>query len=94
VLGFLEEASAMNRALVVLVVALGIGMVGCAADIEDPIPPVPGPQAPKERPQQKLSDPGVNVIDKEETVFPTLGSSSPTPAPFRVEPEQFPVPGR
>ncbi|MDB5213828.1 MAG: hypothetical protein JWO86_1755 [Myxococcaceae bacterium] len=45
----------MKRALFAMVLALGVGMVGCATDVQDPVPPAPAPVAQKDPPAQSLS---------------------------------------
>ena len=51
----LRRSCYMKRALFALVLALGVGMVGCATDVQDPVPPAPAPVAQKDPPAQTLS---------------------------------------
>jgi hypothetical protein len=43
----------MNRAL--LAVVLGLGMMGCATDVEDELPGPPAPEVQRDPPKQALS---------------------------------------
>ncbi len=45
----------MKRALFAMVLALGVGMVGCATDVDDPVPPGPASEPQKDPPAQTLS---------------------------------------
>ena len=45
----------MKRALLIVAVALGVGMMGCATDVEDPIPPTPAPEPQRDPPKETLS---------------------------------------
>lgn len=45
----------MNRALFAIVLGLGIGLMGCAAGVDDPIPPAPAPEEQRDPPKQTLS---------------------------------------
>lgn len=57
----------MKRALFVMVVGLGIGMMGCAAGVEDDVVPVAAPEEQRDPPQQALTtqlrDPQSQLID-------------------------------
>jgi hypothetical protein len=46
----------MKHVLFALVLGLGVGMVGCASDVEDPVPPAPAPEEQRDPPKQTLSD--------------------------------------
>jgi len=45
----------MKTALFAMVLALGVGMVGCATDVEDPVVPAPAAEPQKDPPAQTLS---------------------------------------
>lgn len=46
----------MKRALFAVTLGvIGLTMIGCATDVEDPIPPVPAPEAQQDPPKQALS---------------------------------------
>ena len=45
----------MKRALFVMVLGLGLGLVGCANDVDDPVPPAPAPEAQRDPPKQALN---------------------------------------
>jgi hypothetical protein len=45
----------MKRALFVMVVGLGLGIMGCASDVEDVVPPAPAPEEQRDPPQQALN---------------------------------------
>jgi len=87
----------MNRALFVLVVGLGMGMMGCAAGEEDTIVPDPAPEAQREPPRQSLNaqlrDPqgqllsGIEINRGFENVPAKQKPPIPQPQPFQ-EPQQ------
>ena len=56
----------MKRALFAMAVGLGFAMMGCATDVEDPVPQAPAPEAQRDPPQQTLSgqlrDPEAQLI--------------------------------
>lgn len=45
----------MNRALFAMVLGLGMGLMGCATDVEDPVPQAPAPEEQRDPPSQALS---------------------------------------
>ena len=45
----------MNRALFAIALGLGISLMGCATDVEDPVPPAPAPEVQRNPPAQALS---------------------------------------
>ena len=46
----------MNRAVFALALGVvGLSMMGCATDVEDPVVPTPAPEAQRQPPQQTLS---------------------------------------
>lgn len=57
----------MSRALFAMVLGLGMGLMGCATDVDDPVPPTPAPEAQREPPRQALSitlrDPQQDLLD-------------------------------
>ena len=57
----------MKRAMFVMVAGLGIGLMGCANDVDDPVPPAPTVEAQREPPRQALNtqlrDPQQELID-------------------------------
>jgi hypothetical protein len=83
----------MKRALFAVAVSV-VGLVGCATDVEDPVPPAPAPEAQREPPKQSLSgqlrDPqqqllsgiavngGLRDLPPQATPVP-----SPVPTPFK-----------
>ena len=89
----------MKRALFAMVFALGVGMVGCATDVSDPVPPAPAPVAQKDPPAQTLSG---ELRDPQQQLLSGIGGNngltdvpslqhprSPTPTPEL--PEQAPA---
>ena len=52
----------MNRALFVVVVALGMTVAGCASEVTDPVPPAPVAEEQKLPPAEQLS---TNLRDEE-----------------------------
>lgn len=44
----------MNRLLIAMVAAFGLTMGGCAADVDTPLPPPPGPQEEQGDPPNQL----------------------------------------
>jgi len=44
----------MNRALFLVLVAMGMTVAGCASDVVDPIPPTPAAEQQREPPAQPL----------------------------------------
>ena len=56
----------MKRALFALVLGLGVGMMGCATAVDDPVPPTPAPEEQRDPPAQTLSgqlrDPQAQLI--------------------------------
>lgn len=57
----------MNRALFAMVFGLGMGLMGCATGVEDPLEPVPAAEAQRDPPNERLSvglrDPQQQLID-------------------------------
>jgi hypothetical protein len=57
----------MNRTLFAMALGLGMGLMGCAAGVEDPLPPAPAPEAQRQPPSQVLSgtlpDPQQQLLD-------------------------------
>lgn len=45
----------MKRALFAMVLGLGIGLMGCAAGVDDPVPQAPAPEEQRDPPAQALS---------------------------------------
>ena len=45
----------MNRPLFVMALGLGMGLMGCAAGVDDPVPPAPAPEEQRDPPKQTLS---------------------------------------
>ncbi len=46
----------MNRALFAIALGVvGLSMMGCAADVEDPVLPIPAPEPQRQPPQETLS---------------------------------------
>ena len=90
----------MNRALLAVgvgVLGLSMAMMGCATDVEDPVPPSPAPEAQRDPPKQQLSaqlrDPEAQLIS---AIAINHGLESvpakqptPTPRPFK-EPAEAP----
>ena len=56
----------MKRALFVMVVGLGIGLMGCAAGVDDEVTPTPAPEEQRDPPKQtfasQLQDPQLQLI--------------------------------
>lgn len=83
----------MKRALFALVLGLGVGMMGCATDVDDPIPPTPAPGEQRDPPAQTLSgqlrDPQAQLIS---TIAINHGYESvpPQQKPPLPEPQEQP----
>lgn len=45
----------MNRALFAMVLGLGMGLMGCATGVDDPVPPAPAPEEQRDPPNVALS---------------------------------------
>ncbi len=45
----------MNRALFAMALGLGMGLMGCATGVDDPVPPGPQPEVQKDPPSVALS---------------------------------------
>jgi hypothetical protein len=45
----------MNRGLFAMALGLGMGLMGCAAGVDDPVPPAPAPEEQRDPPSQALS---------------------------------------
>jgi hypothetical protein len=45
----------MKRALFAMALGLGIGLMGCATGVDDPVPPAPAPEEQRDPPSQALS---------------------------------------
>ena len=45
----------MNRALFAMVLGVGMGLMGCATGVEDPVPQAPAPEEQRDPPAQALS---------------------------------------
>ena len=81
----------MKRALFAVVVALGVGMMGCATSVDDPVEPTPAPEPQRDPPQQTLSgqlrDPQAQLIAAVEVdrgienVMPKQRVPGPQPVP-------------
>jgi len=83
----------MMRGRLVVVVALGLGLAGCAEGVDDPIPVPPGPRAPVEHPQQTLgTDPPGDVLDNEPRAYANLTGPDLLPTLDRQQLPKFPVP--
>lgn len=57
----------MNRALFAVAVGVvGLTLMGCATDVDDPVPPAPAPEAQRDAPKQALAgqlrDPQLQLI--------------------------------
>jgi hypothetical protein len=50
-----EVFAKMKSALFAVVVALGVGMMGCATSVDDPVTPAPAPEEQQDPPAQTLS---------------------------------------
>jgi len=61
----------MNRALFAMALGLGMGLMGCATDVEDPVVPAPAPEEQRDPPKQglnaQLRDPQLQLISGLET---------------------------
>lgn len=83
----------MKPALFAVVLGLGIGMMGCAAGVEDPLPPAPAPEEQRDPPKQTLSaelrDPqqqlmsGIAIDNGFSEVPIKQGPAGPLPTPER-----------
>ena len=45
----------MNRTLFAMALGLGMGLMGCATGVDDPVPPGPAPEVQRDPPSQALS---------------------------------------
>ena len=45
----------MNRSLFAMSLALGLGLMGCATGVDDPVPQAPAPEEQRDPPAQPLS---------------------------------------
>jgi len=45
----------MNRALFAMALGLGMSLMGCATDVDDPLAPEPAPQEQRDPPKQALT---------------------------------------
>lgn len=88
----------MNRALFALAVGVvSLGMMGCATDVEDPVPPAPTPEPQRDPPRQAFS---AQLQSPEAALISQIGVGNgtenvpakqkpPIPEPF-MEPSQVP----
>lgn len=86
----------MKRALFAVAVGVvGLTLMGCATDVEDPVPPAPAPEEQKDPPKQALSgqlrDPQMQLISGLEVnrglanVPPErVPANPPIPQPFKA----------
>lgn len=81
----------MNRALFAMVFGLGMGLMGCATAVEDPLEPVPAAEEQRDppneslsvglrTPQQQLLD-GIEINDKLSEVPAKQVVPTPIPTP-------------
>jgi hypothetical protein len=49
-----EDGVAMNRAIFLLLAGFGVAVAGCAADVQDPVPPTPAEEVQRDPPEQVL----------------------------------------
>lgn len=83
----------MTRGLLVVVVALGLGLAGCAQGVDEPIPVPPGPRAPVDHPQQTLgTNPAGDVLDNDPRGRADLQGPDLVPTLDRQQLPKFPVP--
>ena len=85
----------MNRLVFALAASvLGLGMMGCATSVDDPVPPQPAPEAQRDPPQQALNGElrpqplQVANIDNNGAVNAPAAKQRPpvpTPTPFAEE---------
>ncbi len=86
----------MNRVLFALAVGvLGLGMMGCATSVDDPLPPLPAPEVQHDPPQQalsgKLRQPQLQettTIDNTSLTDPEARQLPPIPAPTPMAKER------
>jgi hypothetical protein len=91
----MEVSLTMKRALFAMVVGLGFGLMGCATDVEDTVPPAPAPEEQRDPPQQALNaqlrDPQAQLISGIEINrgFESVPAKQKPPIPsFRPPDEQ------
>jgi hypothetical protein len=61
-----HRIATMKRALFVMVVGLGMGLMGCANDVEDPVPQQPAPEVQRDPPSKAL---GTQLRDPQELLI-------------------------
>jgi hypothetical protein len=60
----------MNRTLFAMAMGLGMGLMGCAAGVDDPLPPAPAPEVQRQPPSQVLSG---TVQDPQQQLLGAIG---------------------
>lgn len=83
----------MNRVLFAAVLSLSLSAIGCATDVDDPVPPTPAPEPQRNPPAQALSgaveNPFVNMSPNYGTSSdPQIAPLQKPPLPFEAEPAQ------
>lgn len=71
-----------------MVLALGVGMVGCATDVEDPVTPAPAGEPQKDPPPQTLSG---ELRDPQQQLISGIGSQGFSEVPVLQHP-RIPTP--
>ena len=81
----------MNRTLFAMALGLGMGLMGCATGVDDPVPPAPTPEEQRDPPTQALSgelrDPqqqllsGIEINDRLSNVPAKQVLPGPLPTP-------------
>jgi hypothetical protein len=81
----------MKRALFAMVVGLGLGLMGCAAGVDDPVLPAPAPEEQRDPPKEtfaaQLRDPQQQLLSHIEgneafDRVPAKQTLIPTPVPI------------
>jgi hypothetical protein len=84
-----QGAPIMNRSLLVIAVGLGLTIVGCAADVNDPIPPPPAVEAQRAPPEEQLN---VELRDPAAALLGSVGIDSGLSGVPAAEPPVTPHP--